>query len=343
MSVPSPRGLGTVVGDLATIPRISPASTPRALGKRASAHSGFAASTEAATRVCAPSSTSFGAEMRRYLPRMAAIAFLRPVRADFHLDPTEDEMEALGRHLTFLQGLVAAGDVVTAGPAEDGSLGLVVFSRLDAAGAAARMAEDPAVEAGVFRVECLPWRMSLFGTGTGRDWLGFTQAVHLRAPAAAVWRAVATPEGMERWFLLRADASTADGRELPRDRALEPGARLRLTWPTVVDTDAAGRAVPGEVSEGDEVLRAEPPQRLRISWYEGKGWVEFRIVPRPDGRVTVELEQRMHPTADFRQLESAYVGCHAGWAFFLTNLKSVLEHGIDLREGIPDRRGLVNA
>ncbi|MFM7808868.1 MAG: hypothetical protein ACKPEA_13235, partial [Planctomycetota bacterium] len=99
-----------MVGDLATIPRTSPASTPRALGERASAHSRLAASIEAATRVCAPRRGSFGAKLRRYLPRMAAIAFLRPARADLHLDPTEDEMVALGRHLTFLQGLVAAGD-----------------------------------------------------------------------------------------------------------------------------------------------------------------------------------------------------------------------------------------
>lgn len=274
---------------------------------------------------------------------MAAIAFLRPTRADFQRDPTEDELAALSGHFTFLQGLVAAGDVVAAGPAEDGSLGLVVFPRMDAAEAAARMAEDPAVEAGVFRVECVPWRMSLFGTGTDRDWLGFTQAIHVSCAAAAAWRAVSTPEGLERWFLLRAEATTADGRALPRDRALEQGACLRLTWPSVAQADAAGRVMPGEVSEDDEVLRAEPPQRIRLSWFEGKGWVEFRIAPRPDGRVTVELEQRMHPAGDFRQLESAYVGCHAGWAFFLANLKCVLEHGIDLRERAPDRRGLVNA
>ena len=50
----------------------------------------------------------------------------------------------------------------------------------------------------------------------------------------------------------------------------------------------------------------------------------------------------MHPTTDFRLLESAYVGCREGWAFYLANLKSVLEHGCDLREPQPDRAGLVN-
>jgi uncharacterized protein YndB with AHSA1/START domain/uncharacterized protein YciI len=273
---------------------------------------------------------------------MAAIAFLRPVRAEFHLDPSEDELEALGRHFSFLQGLVASGEVIAAGPAEDGAFGLVVFPRLDAAAAAERMQEDPAVSAGVFRAETVAWRMSLFGTGTGRDWLGFTQAIHVRAAAADAWRLLATTEGLERWFPARAEATTADGRPWPRDRALEQGVRLRLTWPSTGTCDAAGRAERGEVSEENGVLRVEPPQRIRLGWYEDKGWVELRVVPRPDGRVTVELEQRMNPTADFRLLESAYVGCREGWAFYLANLKSVLEHGRDLREAAPDRAGLVN-
>jgi len=42
-----------------------------------------------------------------YFPRMAAIAFLRPTRAEFRNEPTADEMEALGRHFAFLQGMVA--------------------------------------------------------------------------------------------------------------------------------------------------------------------------------------------------------------------------------------------
>ena len=277
-----------------------------------------------------------------YFPRMAAIAFLRPTRAEFRNEPTADEIEALGRHFAFLQGMVASGDAVLAGPAEDRSFGLVVFPRMDAQAAAERLAEDPAVQEGVFTAETVPWRMSLFGTGTGRDWLGFTQAIHVRAAVPAAWRMLATCEGLERWFLLRADAWTHDGRQWLRDRGLEQGARLRLTWPSAESTDAAGWTIPGEVSEDDEVLRTEAPQRIRLGWYEGRGWVEFRVAPRPDGRVTVELEQRMHPTGDFKLLEGAYTGCREGWAFYLANLKSVLEHGIDLREAAPDRTGLVN-
>ena len=274
---------------------------------------------------------------------MAAIAFLRPVRPGFHLDPGADELMAMGAHLSFLRDLAARGDVTVAGPAEDGSQGIVVFPHLDAARAELLMRSDPCVAAGVFECRVVPWRMSVFGTGTGRDWQGFTQAIHVRAEPSALWRAVATCDGLERWFLGRAEAWTGDGREWPRDRALEAGARLRMTWTVAGTPDARGVAVPVESSEDNGVETAEPPLRVRMGWYAGKGWIEFRIVPHVRaGMVTVELEQRMHPTSDFKALESAYVGCREGWAFFLTNLKSVLEHGIDLRDRAPDRAGLVN-
>ena len=31
------------------------------------------------------------------------------------------------------------------------------------------------------------------------------------------------------------------------------------------------------------------------------------------------------------------MGCNLGWSFFITNLKALLEHGIDLRETDPDK------
>ena len=83
----------------------------------------------------------------------AVVAFLRPVRPNFHRDPTLDELGALGQHLAFLQGLVSAGHVVMAGPSEDGALGVVIFPHDSAAQAEERMREDPAVAAAVFTCE----------------------------------------------------------------------------------------------------------------------------------------------------------------------------------------------
>jgi hypothetical protein len=53
-------------------------------------------------------------------------------------------------------------------------------------------------------------------------------------------------------------------------------------------------------------------------------------------RTTHEIEQR------HQELEALYKGDeeiyqHLGWSFFMTNLKALLEHGVDLREFDPDR------
>ena len=34
---------------------------------------------------------------------------------------------------------------------------------------------------------------------------------------------------------------------------------------------------------------------------------------------------------------SWHLGCNLGWSFFMTNLKGLLEHGVDLRETDPER------
>ena len=258
---------------------------------------------------------------------MAAIALLTPTRPGFHHAPTEAESTAWGAHFAYLESLIASGDVVVAGPTEDGSLGLVVFARADAAAAQAMIDADPAIACGVMTAEVKPWRMSLFGTGTKRDWLGFTQAIQVDAATERVFELIATCAGLERWFIRRATASCDRAQFLP------VGDRLSLTWRGMNDAD---------MTEVDGVLACEPMRRMRIGWYEDKGWVEFRVTARASGGSTVELEQRMHPSADRALIEQAYIGCREGWAFYLANLKSVAEGGRDLRDPRPDRPGLVN-
>ena len=80
---------------------------------------------------------------------MAAIAFLRPARPALRLDPSADELLALGAHLAFPRGLIARGEVTVAGPAEDGLEEIVVSPHRDAAQAELAMRSDPCVQAGM--------------------------------------------------------------------------------------------------------------------------------------------------------------------------------------------------
>ena len=274
---------------------------------------------------------------------MPTIALLTPTRPGFHEAPTADETASIAAHFAYLARLAAEGRVLTAGPCEDGSLGIVVFPKADEATALELMQADPAVVAGVFRLEVKPWRMSLLGHGTGRDWTGFVQAVHVRTTPAEAWAMFASPAGIVRWFTSGA-ATTRGGRPIDDDQTFEIGDRIRFVWVVPAPESQRTAATPTvEMPEVDEVLAFEPGRRLRHGWYEGKGWMEYRVLPSGEqDRVTIEFEQRMDPANEFPLLESAYIGCREGWAFYITNLKAVLEYGVDLREKRPDRGSLVN-
>jgi uncharacterized protein len=95
-------------------------------------------------------------------PRNCWAYFVRPPRPTFMDDATDEESEVVGRHFAYLQGLLAEGRLVMAGPCTDGQgPGIIVFDAEDEAAARATMEADPAVVAGVFTAELHPFRASL--------------------------------------------------------------------------------------------------------------------------------------------------------------------------------------
>ncbi len=63
---------------------------------------------------------------------------------------------------------------------------------------------------------------------------------------------------------------------------------------------------------------------------------------REDGAYSmVELSQRNIPT-DEKSNQSIRLDCSSGWAFYLVNLKSVYEGGLDLRNKDPRLTPMIN-
>jgi hypothetical protein len=60
-----------------------------------------------------------------------------------------------------------------------------------------------------------------------------------------------------------------------------------------------------------------------------------------DGYVLVELTQKNIPT-DENSKRNIRLGCHTGWSFYLVNLKSVYEGGLDLRNKNENTYPMVN-
>jgi uncharacterized protein YciI len=94
------------------------------------------------------------------------IYLLRPPRRSFAEDMTDEESAIMSEHVRYLQGLLAEGKLVLAGPSLRPVFGVCVFEAADEEEAKRVAAADPAVSSGLQTVEVSPFRVSLL---RGRD------------------------------------------------------------------------------------------------------------------------------------------------------------------------------
>lgn len=132
---------------------------------------------------------------------------------------------------------------------------------------------------------------------------------YVRASPKKVFKAITNPERITRWLADRAELS-------PRK-----GGRYTLGWkdgPT-----HTGKLL--EFSRGKSITFA-------WSWegFEAVGPTKFRLSITPQGKGTIVTVTHSGIPRDDRWLD-LYVGAVWGWTYFLMNLKSVVEHGNDLR------------
>jgi uncharacterized protein YndB with AHSA1/START domain len=127
--------------------------------------------------------------------------------------------------------------------------------------------------------------------------------VAITAPIESVYEAVATPEGISRWW-------TRDG---VRGESSE-GSKLQFFF---------GQPDPAAVME---VTRLDPEGHVSWNCIEGADeWVGTRLtfdLTRNDDQTVV-----LFTHADWREPVEFMAHCSARWAYFLLSLKSLLETG----------------
>jgi uncharacterized protein YciI len=95
------------------------------------------------------------------------IYFIHPPRENFAATMTAEEKAVWAEHFTRLQGLLANGQLILAGPTlGPTNTGISIFEAADEAAAQKFMAEDPVILSGFARGELRPFRVSLL---RGRD------------------------------------------------------------------------------------------------------------------------------------------------------------------------------
>jgi uncharacterized protein YndB with AHSA1/START domain len=162
------------------------------------------------------------------------------------------------------------------------------------------------------------------------DWSRFRVRVTVNAGIQIVYNAWTKQSGLEQWFLRKAEFTTTDGTPRNRDSHIQKGDTYTWLWFGYGD----------DVVERGKVLGVNGKDSLQFTFSAGTTVsVSIKV---EEGETIVELLQENIPL-DEKSRVDYYVGCMKGWTFYLANLKSVLEGGIDLRNRNVRVSSVVNA
>lgn len=154
----------------------------------------------------------------------------------------------------------------------------------------------------------------------------FTHAIYLNSPVETVYEFAATPSGVTKWFIGKAKYFYKDNNIRLGNEFAEKGDSFLWTW---LNKDLELKGIVTE-SVKDKIFQFTFSPLYIVT-----------IMLLSEGNKTkLTLSQEYQESADRNDLN--YINCCTCWVFFLTNLKSVIENSIDLREKDVNDEMLVN-
>src|SRR3954447_8899756 len=162
------------------------------------------------------------------------------------------------------------------------------------------------------------------------NWKSFTKRITINRDKEIIYRAWATQAGLENWFLRLAEFTKPDGRLRSRNEAVQQGDKYKWLW----------FGYDNSVGEEKEILDTNNNDMLCFSF--SGGCIITVSVKEEAGETICELVQQM-PMDDESEQRYFYIEGNKGWTFYMTNLKSILEGGIDLRNRNIAIQNVINA
>lgn len=147
------------------------------------------------------------------------------------------------------------------------------------------------------------------------DWSSFTRKIAIRATLSEIYNAWSKATEIEKWFL--SDAAFFRNKEmLDKEIPVAQGDSYQWKWFLYDDL------------ENGTITQANGKDYIQFT-FAGNCLVDIKLSETND-YVVVELTQKNIPL-DESSKRDIRLGCHTGWSFYLVNLKSVYEGGLDLR------------
>jgi hypothetical protein len=149
------------------------------------------------------------------------------------------------------------------------------------------------------------------------DWSKFTITADINTEdLRSVYLAWTTPQGLESWFLRKASFYTVPKRLREPGEFINKEDTYEWLWYGY------------EEGEKGQVLETNAIDSLKFS-FSGGSIVSVKMEIKK-GVTMVELSQENIPE-ESDPSKNLYVLCQVGWTFYLANLKSIIEGGVDLR------------
>ncbi len=154
----------------------------------------------------------------------------------------------------------------------------------------------------------------------------FFHSIYLNAPVEDVYKMIASSSGICKWFMGKAEYTDASGSVRLSEQTAHKGDSFSWHW------------LEKDLSITGKVLEANTNEKFSFTF--GPSFKVTISVKENNGRTLVTLTQNY--AKDAKKNDFAYINCCVCWTFFLANLKSVIEHGNDLRETLVDDESLIN-
>jgi hypothetical protein len=158
----------------------------------------------------------------------------------------------------------------------------------------------------------------------------FTLRINMNARPDIVYKSLATSSGLTSWFLRSANFLDSAGVIRNPDSFIQKGDSYSMLW----------HGYPDSVKQTGTVLEANGTDLFRFSFSLGCP-VEIKLYTEC-GQTIAELTEGPFPE-DHPDSIKHYFEDSKGWTFYLTNLKSVLEGGLDLRNKNREIKNVISA
>ena len=159
------------------------------------------------------------------------------------------------------------------------------------------------------------------------NWSKFSKRIFVNTELEAVYNAWTKSAELEKWFLSKASFTTKENKKILPTENTVSGSVYRWNW-----------FAQNHYEEGT-IINANGIDHIEFT-FAGNCKVLVEL-SREENQTLVKLTQTEIPL-DNNSKENIRLGCAFGWTFYLLNLKSVLEGGLDLRNKDTDLIGVVN-